>query len=369
MNAVASYRDTRPYKVDLRDLLPRPEILLDQSEVIPLIRDKCVLVTGGGGSIGSELCRQLVPIGPRQIIVFDIYENTAYELLRELEHACLEHGVNFVIEIGSILDASKLNKVFLQYKPDIVFHAAAHKHVPLMEHDPVEAVFNNVLGTKRVIEAANAARVNRFTLISTDKAVNPTSVMGATKRVCELMVRSANLSMEITCLAVRFGNVLGSHGSVLPLFEQQMRSGGPVTVTHKDITRFFMTIPEASRLVIAATALAHGGEIFLLQMGHPVKIIDLAQRFIALSGYSAEEMPIQIVGLRPGEKLYEELILENEKVVGTGNKDITVCIEDDLVEDIPERVDRLIDLANKDDQEGIRIALGDLTGLSASAPC
>lgn len=313
-------------QVGATELLSRPEIMLDTKEAISIIKGKTILVTGGGGSIGSEICRQIASMEPAKVIIFDIYENTAYELYRELLN---EYGTKaqqrFVVEIGSIRDSERLWEVFDAYSPQVIFHAAAHKHVPLMEHNPREAVLNNVFGTLNVAKLALEWDVERFVLISTDKAVNPTNVMGATKRMCEMiMQRYAKVSPTIFT-AVRFGNVLGSHGSVIPLFKAQIAKGGPVTVTHRDVTRYFMTIPEASRLVIQAAALAKGGEIFVLDMGEPVCIYDLAEKLIRLSGFEpGKDIEIKVTGLRPGEKLYEELLMDDEGVIPTEHKDITV---------------------------------------------
>lgn len=313
-------------QVGATELLSRPEIMLDTKEAISIIKGKTILVTGGGGSIGSEICRQIASMEPAKVIIFDIYENTAYELYRELLN---EYGTKaqqrFVVEIGSIRDSERLWEVFDAYSPQVIFHAAAHKHVPLMEHNPREAVLNNVFGTLNVAKLALEWDVERFVLISTDKAVNPTNVMGATKRMCEMiMQRYAKVSPTIFT-AVRFGNVLGSHGSVIPLFKAQIAKGGPVTVTHRDVTRYFMTIPEASRLVVQAAALAKGGEIFVLDMGEPVRIYDLAEKLIRLSGFEpGKDIEIKVTGLRPGEKLYEELLMDDEGVIPTEHKDITV---------------------------------------------
>lgn len=313
-------------QVGATELLSRPEIMLDTDEAIGIIKDKTVLVTGGGGSIGSEICRQIAKMKPARVIIFDIYENTAYELYRELiDEYGKEASNKFVVEIGSVRDSERLWEVFNDYSPQVVFHAAAHKHVPLMEHNPREAVLNNVFGTLNVAKLSHEWDVERFVLISTDKAVNPTNIMGATKRMCEMiMQRYAKMSPTIFT-AVRFGNVLGSHGSVIPLFKAQIAKGGPITVTHKDVNRYFMTIPEASRLVVQAAALAKGGEIFVLNMGEPVRIYDLAERLVRLSGFEPDkDIEIKVTGLRPGEKLYEELLMDDEGVIPTEHKDITM---------------------------------------------
>lgn len=311
--------------INTADLLSRDEIVLDTDLVSGYVAGKTVLVTGGGGSIGSELCRQLVHVGPKRIVIFDIYENTAYELFRELTEEQADSGVEYVVEIGSIRDVERLQALFDDYCPEVVFHAAAHKHVPLMERNPREAVLNNVVGTLNVVRQADAHGCGRFVFISTDKAVNPTSVMGATKRLGEMIVQRYAASSDTIFAAVRFGNVLGSHGSVVPLFERQIASGGPVTVTHYDVTRYFMTIPEASRLVVMAGGMAKGGEIFVLNMGEPVRVYDLADRMVRMHGYEpGVNMAIEVTGLRPGEKLYEELLMDEEGVIPTSNPDIMV---------------------------------------------
>lgn len=331
-------------QVGATELLSRPEIMLDTEEAIGIIKGKTVLVTGGGGSIGSEICRQIASMEPNKVIIFDIYENTAYELYRELLNEYGDEAKDrFVVEIGSVRDSERLWELFDAYSPQVIFHAAAHKHVPLMEHNPREAVLNNVFGTLNVVKLAIEWDVERFVLISTDKAVNPTNVMGATKRMCEMiMQRYAKVSPTIFT-AVRFGNVLGSHGSVIPLFKAQIAKGGPVTVTHKDVTRYFMTIPEASRLVIQAAALAKGGEIFVLDMGEPVRIYDLAEKLIRLSGFEpGKDIKIEITGLRPGEKLYEELLMDDEGVISTEHKDITVSTaKPPTPEEVDEKIKKL----------------------------
>ncbi len=298
--------------VDIVDLLGRDEINLNVEEISGYLKNKVVLVTGGGGSIGSELCRQIAHYKPKKLIVFDIYENNAYDLQNELLSKFRD--LNLEVLIGSVRDKARLEAMFRVCKPDVVFHAAAHKHVPLMELSPGEAVKNNVFGTMNVAEAAHKFGANRMVLISTDKAVNPTNIMGATKRICELIIQYYSRTSSTTeFVAVRFGNVLGSNGSVIPLFKRQIEAGGPVTVTHPDITRFFMTIPEAARLVIQAGGMAKGGEIFVLDMGQPVKIVDLARNLIRLSGLEPDvDIKIEYSGLRPGEKLYEELLLDSE---------------------------------------------------------
>ena len=304
--------------VDVLDLLGRDPIEVDIESIMGYVKDKVIMVTGGGGSIGSELCRQLVSHKPKQLIIFDIYENNAYDIQQELKINYPD--ANVVTLIGSIRNVSRLESVFAQYKPDIVYHAAAHKHVPLMEVSPDEAVKNNVVGTWNVARMADKYGVKKFVMISTDKAVNPTNVMGATKRICEMIVQTYNEISKTDFVAVRFGNVLGSNGSVIPLFKRQIEAGGPVTVTHPDIIRYFMTIPEAVSLVLQAGAYAHGGEIFVLDMGEPVKIADLAKNLIRLSGYTlGVNMEIKYTGLRPGEKLYEELLTKEEGLQKTAN--------------------------------------------------
>lgn len=305
--------------VDVLDLLGRDPIEVDIESIMGYVKDKVIMVTGGGGSIGSELCRQLVSHKPKQLIIFDIYENNAYDIQQELKINYPD--ANVVTLIGSIRNVSRLESVFAQYKPDIVYHAAAHKHVPLMEVSPDEAVKNNVVGTWNVARMADKYGVKKFVMISTDKAVNPTNVMGATKRICEMIVQTYNEISKTDFVAVRFGNVLGSNGSVIPLFKRQIEAGGPVTVTDPNIIRYFMTIPEAVSLVLQAGACAKGGEIFILDMGEPVKIDDLAKNLIRLSGYTlGVNMEIKYTGLRPGEKLYEELLMKEEGLQETDNK-------------------------------------------------
>lgn len=305
--------------VDVLDLLGRDPIEVDIESIMGYVKDNVIMVTGGGGSIGSELCRQLVSHKPKQLIIFDIYENNAYDIQQELKINYPD--ANVVTLIGSIRNVSRLESVFAQYKPDIVYHAAAHKHVPLMEVSPDEAVKNNVVGTWNVARMADKYGVKKFVMISTDKAVNPTNVMGATKRICEMIVQTYNEISKTDFVAVRFGNVLGSNGSVIPLFKRQIEAGGPVTVTDPNIIRYFMTIPEAVSLVLQAGAYAKGGEIFILDMGEPVKIDDLAKNLIRLSGYTlGVNMEIKYTGLRPGEKLYEELLMKEEGLQETDNK-------------------------------------------------
>ncbi|MBQ6702441.1 MAG: polysaccharide biosynthesis protein [Clostridia bacterium] len=305
--------------VGIEDLLGRDPIRIDLDCVMNYVSGKVVMVTGGGGSIGSELCRQIAAYNPKKLIIFDIYENNAYDIQLELKKKY--PMLDLVTLIGSVRDNQRLDMVFEKYRPEVVYHAAAHKHVPLMEDSPNEAIKNNVFGTLNTVQMADKFRVKRFVLISTDKAVNPTNIMGASKRICEMIVQAFNRVSETEFVAVRFGNVLGSNGSVVPLFKTQIQAGGPVTVTHPDIIRYFMTIPEAVSLVLQAGADAKGGEIFVLDMGKPVKILDLAENLIRLSGFEPyKEIDIQFTGLRPGEKLYEELLMSEEGLKATANK-------------------------------------------------
>ena len=340
--------------VDVLDLLGRDPVKVDIESIMGYVKDKTVLVTGGGGSIGSELCRQLVSHKPKCLVIFDIYENNAYDIQQELKIKYPD--ANVVTLIGSIRNTSRLESVFEQYKPDIVYHAAAHKHVPLMEVSPNEAIKNNVVGTWNVAKMADKYGVKKFVMISTDKAVNPTNVMGATKRICEMIIQSFNEKSKTYFVAVRFGNVLGSNGSVIPLFKRQIEAGGPVTVTHPDIIRYFMTIPEAVSLVLQAGAYAKGGEIFILDMGEPVKIDDLAKNLIRLSGYTlGVDMEIKYTGLRPGEKLYEELLMNEEGMQDTDNKLIHIGrpIEFDK-EHFYEKLEELKEMAYAEDSADIR---------------
>jgi len=307
--------------VDITDLLGRDEIHINLDEIFDAIKGKVIMVTGGGGSIGSELCRQIAAAKPKQLIIFDIYENNAYSIEQELRRKHPE--LNLVTLIGSVRNTARIESVIREYHPEVIYHAAAHKHVPLMEVSPNEAVKNNVMGTYKTAKAAAENGVKRFLLISTDKAVNPTSLMGATKRICEMIIQMMSRQYPDTVfMAVRFGNVLGSNGSVIPLFKKQIAEGGPVTVTDENIIRYFMTIPEAVSLVLEASHYAKGGEIFVLDMGEPVKIIDLARNMIKLSGFTPDEdgIPIKIIGLRPGEKLYEELLMGEEGMQKTPNE-------------------------------------------------
>jgi len=309
--------------VQIEDLLGREEIKTDINEVSTYIKDKIVLVTGGGGSIGSELCRQIAHIKPRKLVIIDICENSSYEIQNELLRR--NKDLNLKVYIGSIIDKDRIFDLFNRERPDVVFHAAAHKHVPLMKDSPKESIKNNVFGTLNLVEAADIFGVERFVMISTDKAVNPTSIMGASKRLCEMIIQSKNVISKTDYVAVRFGNVLGSNGSVIPLFKKQIEEGGPVTVTHRDVIRYFMTIPEAVSLVIQAGAMAEGGEIFILDMGKPVKILDLAEDLIRLSGFEPyKDIPIEITGLRPGERLYEELFIDPDRVISTKHSKIFV---------------------------------------------
>lgn len=310
-------------KVQIEDLLGRDSVKLDNQKIAEDIKDKVVCVTGGGGSIGSELCRQIMKHGPEKLVIIDIYENNAYDLQMELNKLYPDNMPEVII--ASVRDKKRIEEIFATYKPYIVFHAAAHKHVPLMEDSPGEAIKNNVFGTYNTARCADKCGVKKFVLISTDKAVNPTNIMGATKRICEMVVQHLQSVCKTEFVAVRFGNVLGSNGSVIPLFKKQISEGGPITVTHRDITRFFMTIPEAANLVLQAASYAKGGEIFVLDMGEPVKIYDLAINLIRLSGLvPGRDIQIEFTGLRPGEKLYEELLMEEEGLVNTQHDKIFI---------------------------------------------
>lgn len=334
--ALNSLRD-----VEIEDLLGRNTIELKNNDILGTIKGKTVLVTGGGGSIGSELCRQIAKYRPGKLIIFDIYENNLYDIEMELRSDYPKLQLEAIV--GSVRDINRLNNVFSTYKPNIVFHAAAHKHVPLMENSPLEAIKNNVFGTYNVVNCSDKYSVDKFVLISTDKAVNPTNVMGASKRVCEMIVQAKDKISKTNFVSVRFGNVLGSNGSVIPLFKKQIANGGPVTVTHKEITRFFMTIPEAVQLILQALTCAEGGEIFVLDMGEPVKIYDLAVSLIKLMGYDPDvDMPIKITGLRPGEKLYEELLMSEEGLTSTKHDKIFISKPSDFsVEQLDKNLDRL----------------------------
>ena len=339
--------------VEIEDLLGRDPIRVNLDEIMGYVSGKVVLVTGGGGSIGSELCRQVASHNPKQLIIFDIYENNAYDIQLELKEKYPD--LDLVVLIGSVRNTHRIETVFEKYRPDIVYHAAAHKHVPLMEDSPNEAIKNNVFGTYKTAKAADKYGTSRFVLISTDKAVNPTNIMGASKRMCEMVVQMMNARSKTDFVAVRFGNVLGSNGSVIPLFKKQIEQGGPVTVTHPDIIRYFMTIPEAVSLVLQAGAYAKGGEIFVLDMGEPMKILDLAKNLIRLSGYTPDvDIPIVFTGLRPGEKLYEELLMNEEGMQDTPNKLIHIGkpIEFDM-ERFEGQLEELYVTANEDG-DGIR---------------
>ena len=321
INGEVNVSKLRPVSID--DLLGREEVRVNLNEIMDYVSGKVILVTGGGGSIGSELCRQIAGANPKQLIILDIYENNAYDIQQELRRNRPE--LNQKVLIGSVRDENRLNAIFEEYRPDIVYYAAAHKHVPLMEVSPNEAIKNNVLGTYNLVRMADRWGVRKFVQISTDKAVNPTNIMGASKRICEMIVQTFNEKSNTEFVAVRFGNVLGSNGSVIPLFKKQIAEGGPVTVTHENIIRYFMTIPEAVSLVLQAGSYAKGGEIFVLDMGEPVKIMDLAKNMIRLSGLVlGRDIEIKITGLRPGEKLYEELLMDEEDMTATPSKRIFI---------------------------------------------
>lgn len=320
-------------EVEIEDLLGRDPIKINTEEVLGYVKDKTVLVTGGGGSIGSELCRQIAAHQPQQLIIVDIYENNAYDIQQELIRKYPK--LDLVVLIASVRNKERIDSIFEKYRPNIVYHAAAHKHVPLMEVSPNEAIKNNVFGTYRTVQAADKYGTEKFVLISTDKAVNPTNVMGASKRMCEMVIQMMNRQSKTNFVAVRFGNVLGSNGSVIPLFKKQIAEGGPITVTDPNIIRYFMTIPEAVSLVLQAGAYAHGGEIFVLDMGEPVKIVDLATNLIKLSGYKpGEDIEIKFTGLRPGEKMYEELLMSEEGLKKTANKMIYIGKPIDFDDDV-----------------------------------
>ncbi len=340
-------------KIEIEDLLGREPIQMNIGSVMGYVKDKVVMVTGGGGSIGSELCRQIAAHKPKQLIIFDIYENNAYEIQNELLKTV--KGLNLVTLIGSVRDKQRLEGVFEKYRPNIVYHAAAHKHVPLMEDSPNESIKNNVFGTYNTAECSDKYGVEKFVLISTDKAVNPTNIMGASKRICEMIVQTYNKRSKTEFVAVRFGNVLGSNGSVIPLFKKQIEAGGPVTVTDPNIIRYFMTIPEAVSLVLQAGASAKGGEIFVLDMGEPVKILDLAENLIKLSGYKPyEDIKIEFTGLRPGEKLYEEMLMSEEGLKETENKLIHIGRPIDIDEELLGETLKEMKLAAVDDKSDMR---------------
>ena len=343
-NVMETLRD-----VEIEDILGREPIILDNKNISSLIENKVVLVTGGGGSIGSELCRQIMTYNPEKLIIFDIYENNLYDIEIELKRKYPKEKIEAIV--GSVRDKVRLEKIFKKYNPYLVFHAAAHKHVPLMEDSPLEAIKNNIFGTYNVANYADKYKAKRFILISTDKAVNPTNIMGASKRMCEMIIQAKAKVSNTEFVAVRFGNVLGSNGSVVPLFKKQIAAGGPVTVTHKEITRFFMMIPEAVGLVLQATTYAKGGEIFVLDMGEPVKIYDLAVSLIKLSGYEPDvDIPIKVTGLRPGEKLYEELLMSEEGLTDTAhNKIFTARPMNITMSELEEKLDVLRNIIAKED--------------------
>lgn len=346
LNGEVSIEKLRP--VQIEDLLGREPIRVNLDEIMAYVGNKAIMVTGGGGSIGSEICRQIAEHNPRQLIILDIYENGVYDLQQELKENFPE--LDLVVLIGSVRNTHRVESIIERYRPSIVYHAAAHKHVPLMEDSPNEAIKNNVFGTYKTAAAADKYGVERFVMISTDKAVNPTNIMGASKRMCEMVIQMMNRRSKTEFVAVRFGNVLGSNGSVIPLFKNQIKQGGPVTVTHPDIIRYFMTIPEAVSLVLQAGAYAKGGEIFVLDMGEPVKILDLAKNLIRLSGYVPDEdIAITFTGLRPGEKLYEELLMDEEGMRETANRLIHIGNPIEVDEDLFEtQLKELYVLANQD---------------------
>ena len=337
--------------VEIEDLLGREQIKVDLDEIMGYVKNKTVLVTGGGGSIGSELCRQIAGHNPKQLVIVDIYENNAYDIQQELIKKYPE--LDLVVLIASVRNTHRMNQIFAKYRPDIVYHAAAHKHVPLMEASPNEAIKNNVFGTYKTALAAAKYKTKKFVLISTDKAVNPTNIMGASKRICEMIIQMLNKDYPDTnFVAVRFGNVLGSNGSVIPLFKRQIKEGGPVTVTDPEIIRYFMTIPEAVSLVLQAGVYAKGGEIFVLDMGEPVKILDLAKNLIRLSGYTEDEIEIKFTGLRPGEKLYEELLMSEEGLQDTKNSLIHIGRPLEFDEDkLRQELEKLKTACEQDDKE------------------
>ena len=342
-NLYGSLRD-----IEIEDLLGRDPVELDNNNIKSLINNKVVLVTGGGGSIGSELCRQIMLQNPKLLLMLDIYENSLYDI--ELELKDKHPNVEVKAIIANIRDKERMFELFEEYSPEVVFHAAAHKHVPLMENNPTEAIKNNIFGTYNLVNACDKYHTKRFILISTDKAVNPTNIMGATKRVCEMIIQAKDKESETEFVAVRFGNVLGSNGSVVPLFKKQIEAGGPVTVTHKDITRFFMTIPEAVALVLQSITYAKGGEIFVLNMGEPVKIYDLAKSLIELSGLTlGKDIDITFTGLRPGEKLYEEILMDEENLEGTGHEKIFITEPMHFtMDDIEEKLDAFREIINNE---------------------
>ncbi len=355
---IQSFRD-----VQIEDLLGRDPIKLDNKNIGKLIENKVVLVTGGGGSIGSELCRQIIKFKPSKLVIVDIYENNLYDIEQELKFNYPDMEIDAIV--ASVREKHRLNEIFEQYHPYLVFHAAAHKHVPLMETSPLEAIKNNVFGTYNTVKCADEYGVKRFILISTDKAVNPTNIMGATKRLCELIIQAKNKVSKTEYAAVRFGNVLGSNGSVVPLFKKQIAKGGPVTVTHKEITRFFMTIPEAVSLVLQAMSGAKGGEIFVLDMGEPVKIYDMAVKLIKLSGLEPDvDIQIKVTGLRPGEKLYEELLMAEEGLTETKHDKIHVARPSDIdmekLEAKLAKLQHLLDNTNNEQKDEIKDVISEV---------
>ncbi len=355
---IQSFRD-----VQIEDLLGRDPIRLDNKNIGKLIENKVVLVTGGGGSIGSELCRQIIKFKPSKLVIVDIYENNLYDIEQELKFNYPDMEIDAIV--ANVREKHRLNEIFEQYHPYLVFHAAAHKHVPLMETSPLEAIKNNVFGTYNTVKCADEYGVKRFILISTDKAVNPTNIMGATKRICELIIQAKNKVSKTEYAAVRFGNVLGSNGSVVPLFKKQIAKGGPITVTHKEITRFFMTIPEAVSLVLQAMSGAKGGEIFVLDMGEPVKIYDMAVKLIKLSGLEPDvDIQIKVTGLRPGEKLYEELLMAEEGLTETKHDKIHVArpsnIDMEKLEDKLAKLQHLLDNTNNEQKDEIKDVISEV---------
>ncbi|PKM55423.1 MAG: nucleoside-diphosphate sugar epimerase [Firmicutes bacterium HGW-Firmicutes-5] len=341
--------------IEIEDLLGRDEVNLNVRQIASYIEGQVIMVTGGGGSIGSELCRQIAKFNPQKLIILDIYENNAYDIQNEIL-STYKKSINLDVIIASVRDREAIFEIVKEHRPDVIFHAAAHKHVPLMERSPKEAIKNNVLGTQNIAEAADKYGVKKFVMISTDKAVNPTNIMGASKRICEMIIQGLARQSKTNFNAVRFGNVLGSNGSVIPLFKRQIKEGGPLTVTHKEIIRYFMTIPEATQLVIQAGALASGGEIFVLDMGEPVKIYDLAYDIIKLSGFKPnEDIMIEITGLRPGEKLYEELLMADEELQSTEFDKIYIGQPGELEYQVLKKsIDFLANLVNNGSNDDIR---------------
>ena len=346
--------------VQIEDLLSRDVVELDIDDISKDLTGKVILITGGGGSIGSELCRQVAAFTPKKLVIVDIYENNAYDIQNELRNDFKKLDVEVLI--ASVRDMNRLDMIFDRVRPEVVFHAAAHKHVPLMEDSSGEAIKNNIMGTYNTCIVADKYKVEKFILISTDKAVNPTNVMGATKRVCEMIVQGINRHSDTKFAAVRFGNVLGSNGSVVPIFKKQIEKGGPVTITHQDITRYFMTIPEAAQLVMEAAVFAKGGEIFVLDMGEPVKIYDLAKKMIRLAGLElGEDIDIVVTGLRPGEKLYEELLMDEEGLSSTKNKKIFVARPNEInMESLKNNIDTLMQFAVEEDDAKLRTKLKEI---------